>query len=665
MSAGCRRDSVRSESSSSFASGLPSSASNSQAVPSTNSDTSRFPSPASAAACSLTAPLAGPNYPFALFPPATPTVAYGLAGSFGAPGVYAYPTPATAPSTLPPPGKVTLHPPFSWLPDGVVLPPGEELTYTILREHPTWYLDVNDYIKLDGTAAPGAIRYPFDLEPPRTHATVKCTFCTKTYAGTNAKNMWRRHVKDTHSVFVGGRRPAVAQTGSQGTPQGQPNATAPVSRGERERKPSLKLGKIVVPSSTKAVSIPPPQPPPSSWVKTSSPPPPPGAIPPRMRKGLRMPLPVLPLPVRVKPESMNPLVSKYATPEEDLDDDMGSIGEREVEGMLLMDADVASQDAEMENASCFRGDFPLRSDPLHLESLAREARSQLESVQRDEQDDDDDNDYNPPLFGTPIGATTLAYLLDRNLALSPPPSPDVASDMDESADGETETETEPEPSELHSMRDVFVIKTGGMEPELKARLMEHLKQQFGIAIDGGDGEALPKTHMDEDSEDVMDIPWAALPESAIQHMRAPRLLLPSRLPTPHNVDTQFNDAIVSSYVATCKERFQCEFELQLDAARVRVGVEVVRQLQDALARELGDAIVAEVREQIENALVVLREEGEVEWERRERVLRNLEEGEVGRWSNCRWASAVPFELVVACAVRGRLRIAIFLCNLLA
>ncbi|KAJ7216409.1 hypothetical protein GGX14DRAFT_358821 [Mycena pura] len=97
-----------------------------------------------------------------------------------------------------------VHPPFTALPDGVVL--AEGMNYSVMHEHPTWFLDIKDYITLDSAPESDAIRYPRDLEPPRPRRQkdllLRCTFCPRTYAGVNAKSMWTRHVREKHRVVL-------------------------------------------------------------------------------------------------------------------------------------------------------------------------------------------------------------------------------------------------------------------------------------------------------------------------------------------------------------------------------------------------------------------------------------------------------------------------------
>ena len=69
----------------------------------------------------------------------------------------------------------------------------------------------------------GAVKYPTQLEPPRgwcpskkkegkdawaegEEPRLRCTFCRRTYAGVNAKSMWRRHVFEKHKIAMSNRR---------------------------------------------------------------------------------------------------------------------------------------------------------------------------------------------------------------------------------------------------------------------------------------------------------------------------------------------------------------------------------------------------------------------------------------------------------------------------
>ncbi|TFL06625.1 hypothetical protein BDV98DRAFT_472713, partial [Pterulicium gracile] len=121
------------------------------------------------------------------------------------------------------PDSFFLSPPFNNIPQVKQLPQG--LTFKVLAENPEWFLVPRDYIRFD-VNDPHAILYPPELEPPRGWCPAKkkdlqqrgsdgwpegeeprlrCTFCRRTYAGVNAKSMWRRHVYEKHKVAMENR----------------------------------------------------------------------------------------------------------------------------------------------------------------------------------------------------------------------------------------------------------------------------------------------------------------------------------------------------------------------------------------------------------------------------------------------------------------------------
>ncbi|KAJ7917920.1 hypothetical protein B0H13DRAFT_1508314, partial [Mycena leptocephala] len=83
----------------------------------------------------------------------------------------------------------------------------EGITYRDIAESSNWLLDPEDYL-YEGSKNSNAIPYPRILEPPpgRGSARFRCTFCSKAYAGVNAKSMWRRHVLDKHRIRLPMRR---------------------------------------------------------------------------------------------------------------------------------------------------------------------------------------------------------------------------------------------------------------------------------------------------------------------------------------------------------------------------------------------------------------------------------------------------------------------------
>ncbi|KAF8898635.1 hypothetical protein BD779DRAFT_1431694 [Infundibulicybe gibba] len=122
------------------------------------------------------------------------------------------------------PNVLFIHPPFVNFPDSHDHPEG--LSYALLAENSEWFLDADDFTSQNNTN-PRAIAYPPHLEPPRGWCPAKkkdlrdrgsegwpegeeprlrCTFCRRTYAGVNAKSMWRRHVFEKHKIAMSNRR---------------------------------------------------------------------------------------------------------------------------------------------------------------------------------------------------------------------------------------------------------------------------------------------------------------------------------------------------------------------------------------------------------------------------------------------------------------------------
>ncbi|KAI0963847.1 hypothetical protein AcW1_000811 [Taiwanofungus camphoratus] len=140
------------------------------------------------------------------------------------------PVPSMDPSLLDP-GAVFIHPPFTEFPDAHKYKDG--LTYNLMAANPEWFLDPADFISTVNDN-PHAIRYPSQLEPPRGWCPAKkkdvkdgwpegeeprlrCTFCRRTYAGVNAKSMWRRHVYEKHKIAMSNRRDNAERKGGRGS----------------------------------------------------------------------------------------------------------------------------------------------------------------------------------------------------------------------------------------------------------------------------------------------------------------------------------------------------------------------------------------------------------------------------------------------------------------
>lgn len=122
-------------------------------------------------------------------------------------------------------GTTFIRPPFTDFPGSENYKGG--LTYPILATNAEWFLDVKDFI------GPNSVAYPTQLEPPRGWCPAKkkdvkdgwkegeeprlrCTFCRRTYAGVNAKSMWRRHVYEKHKVPMANRRETGEKVGGRG-----------------------------------------------------------------------------------------------------------------------------------------------------------------------------------------------------------------------------------------------------------------------------------------------------------------------------------------------------------------------------------------------------------------------------------------------------------------
>ncbi|TFK57187.1 hypothetical protein OE88DRAFT_1709553 [Heliocybe sulcata] len=122
------------------------------------------------------------------------------------------------------PNVIFIHPPFKSFPDSHLYPEG--LTYNLMASNPDWFLDPTDFYS-EHNHNSDAILYPSDLEPPRgwcpalkkelrergaegwpegEEPRLRCTFCRRTYAGVNAKSMWRRHVYEKHKIAMANRR---------------------------------------------------------------------------------------------------------------------------------------------------------------------------------------------------------------------------------------------------------------------------------------------------------------------------------------------------------------------------------------------------------------------------------------------------------------------------
>ncbi|EGO04381.1 hypothetical protein SERLA73DRAFT_45256 [Serpula lacrymans var. lacrymans S7.3] len=122
------------------------------------------------------------------------------------------------------PHVLFIHPPFTSFPNSELF--SEGLSYSLMSANPDWFLDPSDFIS-SNTSNLATMAYPPQLEPPRGWCPAKqrnikvsssdgwpdgeeprlrCTFCRRTYAGVNAKSMWRRHVYEKHKIAMSNRR---------------------------------------------------------------------------------------------------------------------------------------------------------------------------------------------------------------------------------------------------------------------------------------------------------------------------------------------------------------------------------------------------------------------------------------------------------------------------
>ncbi|KAF8216119.1 hypothetical protein K438DRAFT_626822 [Mycena galopus ATCC 62051] len=155
------------------------------------------------------------------------------------------------------PDAIFLRHPFTTFPDQDKYPEG--VTYTTLAENQNWFLDPEDYVSEisktnpEAKPNPNAVPYPACLEPPRGWCPTKkkdikekgpegwpdgeqprlrCTFCRRTYAGVNAKSMWRRHVFEKHKIAMSNRR--TDQERPRGRTSNKENKRAPGKPGTKK-----------------------------------------------------------------------------------------------------------------------------------------------------------------------------------------------------------------------------------------------------------------------------------------------------------------------------------------------------------------------------------------------------------------------------------------------
>ncbi|KAM6498204.1 hypothetical protein JOM56_006152 [Amanita muscaria] len=158
------------------------------------------------------------------------------------------------------PNVVFIHPPFDVFPNSRYHLDG--LSYALMAENPEWFLDPNDYISSSNTS-PNAIPYPPHLEPPRGWCPAKkkdlrergaegwpegeeprlrCTFCRRTYAGVNAKSMWRRHVFEKHKIAMSNRRDGLDRPRGRGSNKENRNLSSKYQGDTHENLVNLDVG---------------------------------------------------------------------------------------------------------------------------------------------------------------------------------------------------------------------------------------------------------------------------------------------------------------------------------------------------------------------------------------------------------------------------------------
>ncbi|KAJ6544232.1 hypothetical protein B0H19DRAFT_297922 [Mycena capillaripes] len=223
----------------------------------------------------------------------------------------------------------------------------------------------------------------------------------------------------------------------------------------------------------------------------------------------------------------------------------------------------------------------------------------------------------PPLGRFKV--SSLAYLMDKNLSVSPPHSPAPASHQSLTPPP-TDMDDEPPTATLFAaMQDVFVLKMDKMNPELKAKFLGHLQEQFGIEVK--EDPQRQGTGTGEDST-----PWASLPESVVrqimsEHART-RTTEEGSESAPMVVDALEGEftTLTDEFKQDSAGQLKDDLEHQLATLIGSFGEELVGPLQDALTLQLKDEIIVQVADQMMEALVVQGEEAQVEFEWRRRFL---------------------------------------------
>ncbi|KAJ7082695.1 hypothetical protein B0H15DRAFT_932629 [Mycena belliarum] len=217
----------------------------------------------------------------------------------------------------------------------------------------------------------------------------------------------------------------------------------------------------------------------------------------------------------------------------------------------------------------------------------------------------------PPLGRLKV--SSLAYLMDKNLSVSPPHSPAATSIRSLTPTTEMEEDSDPRTGTLFTaMHDVFVLKMQKMDPKLKAKFVGHLQEQFGVQITDTD-----------DVEGVMEArPWGSLPESVVRQFMSEHSALADAdagSGARMAVDGEFAD-LADEFTHGSAGQLKDDLEDQLNALVGTFADELAGPLRDALTLQLKDAIIVQVADQMRDALVVQGEEAQVEFEWRRRFL---------------------------------------------
>ncbi|KAF8173804.1 hypothetical protein K438DRAFT_1850053 [Mycena galopus ATCC 62051] len=217
----------------------------------------------------------------------------------------------------------------------------------------------------------------------------------------------------------------------------------------------------------------------------------------------------------------------------------------------------------------------------------------------------------PPLGRFKV--SSLAYLIDKNLSVSPPHSPPPPSNRSLTPPP-TDMEDEPPTATLFAaMQDVFVLKMQKMNPVLKAKFLGHLQEQFGIQVK----EDPPPLGASEDS-----VRWADLPESTVKQ------IMSEHAHANEEGDVAMAEDVLDNGFTALADEFKQDSAVQLkdeleDQLKTLVGAfteELAVPLQDALTLQLKDEIIVQVADQMMEALIVQGEEAQVEFEWRRRFL---------------------------------------------